>query len=423
MYKNQSNIIISELLILICIAIFLTSIKYNKLWNINYFEYSIFILISLGSFFIFLSLMNVVFIYIILELQSILISILISIKKYNRYSIEASIKYFILGSFSSLILLYGFSIIYGSTGLLSLHDMNLFFEYFEEINNNLVFISIKISSIFILIGLLFKIYSAPFHFWLPDIYEGSPTSILIYISTIQLFLMVIFFLKIYYYLLFDFVKLKQLIIYIISILTLIFGSIGTLVQRKIKKLISFSAITMNGFFLYSIVNNNSFLLETSITYLLVYIFTILLLLSLLLNIFINDNKILVDIYDFFKIYRYNKSISTILVILFFSVSGIPPFIGFISKLFWLKTLIFEYNVFIFTLLLVFLIVSFYYIRLVKNIYTFFNNKENSLFYIIKLQYESCIIFITNQFLLFFFIFNSVYIINLVKIMLLDFFFI
>lgn len=108
--------------------------------------------------------MNVVFIYIILELQSILISILISLKKDNRYSIEASIKYFILGSFSSLILLYGFSIIYGSTGLLSLHEMNVLFECFEQINNYLVFISIKLSSVFILVGLLFKIYSAPFHF-------------------------------------------------------------------------------------------------------------------------------------------------------------------------------------------------------------------------------------------------------------------
>ena len=145
--------------------------------------------------------------------------------------------------------------------------------------------------------------------------------------------MVFFFLKIYYYLLFDIIKIKQFIIYVISILTLLFGSVGTLIQRKIKKLISFSAITMNGFFLYSIVNNNSFLLETSIVYLLIYIFTITLLFSLLLNIFISNKNNLVNLSDFFKMYRYNKSISIIFTILFFSVSGIPPFIGFISKLF------------------------------------------------------------------------------------------
>ena len=121
-------------------------------------------------------------------------------------------------------------------------------------------------------------------------------------------------------------------------------------------------------------------------------------------------------------YKYNKNISTIFTILFFSISGIPPFIGFISKLFWVKTLISEYNIFIFLLLLTFLLVSFYYVRLIKNIYTNFNKQDNSLFYISKLNYESSIIIVINQLLLLFFIFNSAYIINLVKIILLDFFF-
>lgn len=163
-YKNQSNVMLSEFFIFITIIILLSTIKYNSFFNITYIEYLIFILISLGSLFIFINLMNLIFIYILLELQSILISILISIKKFNRFSIEASIKYFILGSFSSLLFMFGLSIIYGSTGMLSLHEINLFFDYFETINNDLVLFSINISSIFLLVGLLFKIYSAPFHF-------------------------------------------------------------------------------------------------------------------------------------------------------------------------------------------------------------------------------------------------------------------
>lgn len=163
-YKSESNIMLSELFILLCIIIFIVSICYNKYFNITSFEYLIFILISLGSFFIFINVLNFILIYIILELQSILISILICLKKFNRYSIEASIKYFILGSFSSLILLFGISIIYGSTGMLSINEINLFFEYYDKIDNDLVVYSIKISSVFILVGLLFKIYSAPFHF-------------------------------------------------------------------------------------------------------------------------------------------------------------------------------------------------------------------------------------------------------------------
>ena len=419
-YKSEGNILLSELFIFFCIVIFIVSYSYNNRYNINFFEYNIFILISLGTLIVFLNVLNIIFIYILLELQNILISILISIKRTNRYSIEASIKYFLLGSFSSLIFLYGFSLVYGSTGLLSLHDLSFFLSYFELINNNLVFFAINISFIFILIGVLFKIYTAPFHFWLSDIYEGSPTSVLIYISTIQLLVMVFFFFKIYFYLFFDVLKLKNFILSICSILTLILGSLGALVQRKLKKLISYSAITMNGFFLFSLLNNNIFLLETSLMYLFVYVFTILLFFSLILNISLN-NKSLLKIYDLFNLYKYNKSISLFLAILFFSVSGLPPFIGFISKLFWLKSFFIEYNIFIIILVFIFLIVNFYYIRLIKNIYYLFDKKYNQIFYLNKVDYLPSIFFMLIQFLLFYFIFNSSILRNFIHICIIDFF--
>ena len=420
LYKSQSNLLISELFILICIIILITSINYNNKYNINFFEYLIFLLISLGTLIVFLNLVNVIFIYILLELQNILISILISIKRTDRYSIEASIKYFLLGSFSSLIFLYGFSLIYGCTGLLSLQDISFFLEYFELINNQLVFFTINIAFIFIFIGLLFKIYTAPFHFWLSDIYEGSPTSVLIYISTIQLLFMVFFFLKLYFYLFFDILKIKNIILSIVSVLTLLLGSVGALLQRKIKKLISYSAITMNGFFLFSLVNNNIILLETSLMYLLIYILTILLFFSLILNIFIN-NSTLIKLSDLFNIYKYNTSLASLLAILFFSVSGLPPFIGFISKLFWLKSFFIEYNIFIFLLIFIFLIVNFYYIRLIKNIYFLFDKKYNTIFFINKFRYVPSIFFIYIQFMLFYFIFSSSFIRNFIHLCILDFF--
>lgn len=144
--------------------------------------------------------------------------------------------------------------------------------------------------------------------------------------------MVLFFLKFYYYIFFDFIKLKNIILSVASILTLLLGSIGALIQRKIKKLISYSAITVNGFFLFSIINHNVFLLETSLMYLFVYVFTILLFFSLLLNIFVNKNS-LIELSDFLNLYKFNKISALFFSILFFSVSGLPPFIGFISKLF------------------------------------------------------------------------------------------
>jgi len=416
LYKNQSNLILSELFVAITIVILITTINYNKYFNINNIEYVIFILVSLGSWLVFINVFNFILIYIILELQSIIISVLISIKKFNRYSIEASIKYFILGSFSSLILLFGVSIIYGTTGMLSMYDLILFLEYFEQIDNELVIISIKSASIFILVGLLFKIYSAPFHFWLPDIYEGSPTSVLVYITTVPSIVLSYFFLKVYYYIIFDITEVKHYILVIISVLTLLFGSIGALIQKKIKKLISFSTITMNGFLLFSIIHNNVLLLETSLMYLIIYIITILMFFTILLNLF-THNSIIYKVVDLFNISTYNKSISHLLTILIFSISGIPPFIGFISKLFWLKSLLFEYSCFTVLLILIFLIVSFYYMRIIKSVYYLFYS--NSINYLMRLSYESCVIISLIQLLLLYFIFNSSIITNFIRIIVLN----
>lgn len=162
--KTQGNLILEIFMILITILILIVSNTYNKLYNIQCLEYVILILLSLGSLLFFINLVNLIYIYLLIEVQSIVVSILLSINKNNRYSIESSIKYFMLGSYSSLLFLFGASIIYGSTGIITIHNLSMFFEYYNLIQNDIVLISTKMSSIFILIGLLFKIYSAPFHF-------------------------------------------------------------------------------------------------------------------------------------------------------------------------------------------------------------------------------------------------------------------
>ena len=144
--------------------------------------------------------------------------------------------------------------------------------------------------------------------------------------------MIVFFIKIYYYVLFDIVKLKNIIILVISLLTLVLGSLGALYQKRIKKLISYSTITVNGFFLYSIFNLNIVLLEGSLMYLFIYILMSVLLFIILLNIFLND-KIIIKITDLFNIYHLNKTLTFFFILLIFTLTGIPPFLIFIGKIF------------------------------------------------------------------------------------------
>ena len=161
--KTQSGIILSQLMIFFTIFILLITFNYNNKRNLMCFEYTFFILVSVGSFFILISTYNIILIFIILELQTLVISLLISIDKFKRYSIESSIKYFLLNTFSSLLLIFGFSIVYGSTGLLCISEIRTILHLLEYIDNNIVVACIALSSNFILIGLFFKIYSAPFN--------------------------------------------------------------------------------------------------------------------------------------------------------------------------------------------------------------------------------------------------------------------
>ena len=124
---------------------------------------------------------------------------LTSIRKINRYAVEAGLKYFILGSFTSVILVFGFAILYGFSGLLHISELAIFVTYLhnEQVYVGFLHILFYISLLCILIGFLFKIYASPFHFWVADIYQGSATSVTIFLSTIPVVAYVYVFIKLY----------------------------------------------------------------------------------------------------------------------------------------------------------------------------------------------------------------------------------
>lgn len=416
LYKHKGNILLEMFFTLISILILIVTYSYNNKFKLHSFEYIIILLITLGSSFILLNAMHFILIFILLELQNISISILIALHRYSRYSIEASIKYFILSSFSSLLLLFGISIIYGCTGFLSIYDVFLLFNDFEVIDNHLVLINIHLSALFLLIGLLFKMYTAPFHLWVPEIYASTTTNILVYMSTIPLIVMLFLFLKIYFYVLVDVLEFKRILLSIVGFITLFLGSLGALWQTNIKKVLGYSTITMNGFFIYSLTFSNIELLEMSLMYFFVYIITMLLLFILLLNTFFNNNYVINTVYDLFDLYSYNKRLFNLYLLNFFSLSGIPPFIGFLSKLFWLKLFSIEFFIFFFFFIFVFLIVFYNYIRLLKSTsHQSSLNKET--FKFLTFNGNIYYIFFMIQYFLIYCILNSDFIMVFIKIIL------
>ena len=158
-----------ELFILfISLILFSVTYSYNKSIGILSFEYYILMLFCLCSFCFFLHATNLIFIYVLIELQSISSYILTSINKRNRYSVEAGLKYFILGSFTSILLVFGFSLLYGFSGIFTLNGLSTYISYLytnasEDISPFSIY-WLLLAFLFIFIGFLFKIYASPFHF-------------------------------------------------------------------------------------------------------------------------------------------------------------------------------------------------------------------------------------------------------------------
>jgi len=164
--RLESDTIVEFLLLLISLIIFYVTYSYNRELGIASFEYYIIMLFSISSFCFFLHATNLILLYVLIELQSISSYVLTAMRKRNRYAVEAGLKYFILGSFTSVILVFGFAILYGFSGMLHIPELSIFVTYIQHEHVYVGFLNILfyISLLCILIGFLFKIYASPFHF-------------------------------------------------------------------------------------------------------------------------------------------------------------------------------------------------------------------------------------------------------------------
>jgi len=169
--SNYSKMII----LLSSIACLIISQNYVVNNRINSFEYYLIILLSILGLLLLVTSYDLLSVYLALELQSLSFYILASFKRNSTFSTEAGLKYFILGAFASGIILFGISLIYGFTGSTNFECLSKLF--YSGFSNNIAGInSVKLGVLFIIVGFLFKLAASPFHVWVPDVYEGSPTS-------------------------------------------------------------------------------------------------------------------------------------------------------------------------------------------------------------------------------------------------------
>lgn len=360
LYLTDFYNLIKLVLLLVFFALNIFFIDYFKFELRNFFEYLILLTLAVVAMLFIISSSNLMVLYICLEIQSLIFYILATGKPFSNFSTEAGLKYFVLGAFSSGLLMFGFSLLYGFTGMVNFNDLMLLsFDYTSQ--------GILLSLLFIISGLFFKLGAAPFHMWLPDVYEGVPTIITavfallpklpVLVLIVKLFFNVFFFYKGYWFFIF----------LICSLLSLILGSLGALSQLKIKRLMAYSAITHVGYLLLALAVTTFDSLYGLLLYIFVYLIVSINIFSILTSVrLFKDNLKLKTLRNFSSLVRSNFLIAFSIGLSFFSLAGIPPLSGFFSK-FFLFLSASKADLFFYILLafLFSLVSAVYYIRFIK----------------------------------------------------------
>ena len=357
---DQLSIFMKVLTLSFCFFVLLSSKDYIKNNNIDKIEYPIIILASTLGMILMISSYDLIVFYLGLELQSICLYILASIKRDEEKSTEAGLKYFILSALASGLLLYGCSLIYGFTGSTNFEIISV---NLDEANTGAVF-----GIVFIIVGLAFKVSAVPFHMWTPDVYEGSPTSVTSFFALVPKIAAISVFIRFMYVPFVNVISQWQTIIIFLSIASMILGAVAAIGQSNIKRLMAYSSIGHMGYALAGIATGTNSGIQSTIIYLTIYL---VMNLGAFGCIFMmkRENVFYENINDLSGLSKNHPMIALSFLIILFSLAGIPPLAGFFAK-FYVFMAVIEMEMYTLAIIgLVTTVVSaFYYLRIIKIIY-------------------------------------------------------
>ena len=354
------SLFMKALTLVACIFVMLSSFDYIKLIGINKIEYPILILSATLGMMIMISSYDLIVFYMGLELQSLSLYVLVSFNRDSYRSTEAGLKYFVLSALSSGLLLYGCSLIYGFSNST---NFDLIAQNIDQFNTGSIF-----GIVFILVGLAFKVSAVPFHMWAPDVYEGSPTSVTAFFAIVPKVAALTVFIRFLYVPFINLVDQWQMIIIFISLASMILGAVAAIGQTNLKRLMAYSAIGHMGYALAGLATGSNEGIQSTVIYLSIYL---IMNLGIFSCIFMMKRKDIFyeDIQDLSGLSKNHPIISVCLLVLLFSLAGIPPLAGFFAKFYVFMAVI---KVEMYTLAIIGLITTvisaFYYLRIIKTIY-------------------------------------------------------
>jgi len=384
-------------LILSILCIFI-SFNYLKNEKINTFEYQILLLIVIFGSLCLISSNDFLILYLAIEIISLSLYILASYNTNSSLSAEASLKYVILGSFSSGLFLFGSSLFYGFTGTINFNKL-----YLLLLDTSDIYYAVILGLLFFFISFLFKLGAAPFHMWVADVYEGVPISVTIFLTTVPKIAIFSIFTRLMYTCFYSLIYYWQPLLTLTAIISIVFITFVLVSQKKIKRFLAYSSIVHMGYLLLGISLGTLEGVYSSFLYLIIYMVNTINIWTILISLnYVEKQYKIKYISDLNFLYKINPLLAIVCALSLLSMAGIPPLAGFFAKFYiFLATLQNASYLLAFIGLLTSVVSSFYYIRIIKVMY--FEAKKQH-FYYQKINYNNAIILSFTTLFIIFFIF-------------------
>lgn len=354
--------------IFICIVSFFSFlyarafIEENKMPFGEYYTLGLF---SILGMMIMVSSQNFVPLFLGLELQSLPLYAMIALRRSSGTASEAAMKYFIMGSFASAMLLYGISLLYGVTHTLNIQEAAYAFTHGTATSGNMVY---ACALVFIIAGIAFKFGAAPFHAWAPDVYQGAPSIVTLFLGSAPKIAMLGFTFKLLIQSMPSLQAHWQQFFIIVAILSMVIGNVVAVIQSNFKRMLAYSSISHMGYMILGLIAGTNEGYAAATFYIISY--SIMTLGGFAMVAILSRAGIEAESIQDFKGLNYrNPWLAFILMIFMFSMAGVPPTLGFFAKLSVLQALVHVDIIWLAALaLLLSIIGAYYYIAVIKAMY-------------------------------------------------------
>ena len=329
---NDSYIVDHMSLFFICIftissaLAILLSVEYNEREGIRAGEYYALILFCTVGMILLASSTDMIMIFLGIEIVSICLYVLAGIRRNDHRSNEAALKYFLLGAFATGFLLYGMTLVYGSTGSTNLFKIAEVVQNPSAQSNPLLLMGL----VLLVIGFGFKVASVPFHMWAPDVYQGAPTPVTAFMAVGPKAAAFAAFFRVFAEAFPEMSPSWEMLLSIIAVLSMFVGNLGAIMQTNIKRMLAFSSISHAGYILMAVIAKNSLGASSLLFYMLAYAFTTFGIFGIVILLGRKGEENL-EIENYSGLAYKHPIIALSMTVFLLSLAGLPPFAGFIAK--------------------------------------------------------------------------------------------